>query len=80
MSCLLGVCVEMKRCGKENGQKRGNEGCVDELVCFFCESSLEAGEEVILSKNSNYYHRRCYDFLFTLKRSQIVSSKMLGLT
>jgi hypothetical protein len=73
MLSLFGVCGEMKRCGKEKGEKRRSEAGNNALVCFFCDSSIEAGEEIILSRNKDYYHRRCYDFLFTLKRRHVVS-------
>jgi hypothetical protein len=71
----------MKRCDKKKIQKRKSESCAaDEIVCFFCDSSIEAGEEIVLCKNKNYYHRECYDFLFTLKHNHVASSKRIGQT
>ncbi len=66
----------MKKVGKTKAQERKSEGHDGALVCFFCDSPIEAGEEIISGgRHKNYYHRRCYDFLFTLKRSQIISKK-----
>lgn len=40
-------------------------------VCFFCDSFIETGEKIVSRKESGFYHRKCYDFLFTLKSSSI---------
>jgi hypothetical protein len=65
----------MKKVGKTKAQERKSESYNGALVCFFCDSPIEAGEEIISGKHKGYYHRRCYDFLFTLKRGQIISKK-----
>ena len=36
-------------------------------VCFFCDESIESGEEIVLRKKAGFYHRKCYDSLFSLK-------------
>jgi len=34
-------------------------------VCYYCRSSIRAGEEVI-NKDQKFYHRDCFKRLFTL--------------
>ena len=46
-------------------------------VCFYCNSLIKAGEEVISRRNKGYYHRKCYDLLFTLKSTQVVLRKKM---
>ncbi len=36
-------------------------------VCYFCEEIIELGEEIVLRKKEGFYHRKCYDSLFSLK-------------
>lgn len=40
-------------------------------VCFFCGSPIKSGEEIISRKETGFYHRKCYEFLFTLKSSSL---------
>ena len=42
-----------------------------EPVCFFCGVKISPGDEIVLRKDEKLYHKRCYDYLFTLKTSSI---------
>jgi hypothetical protein len=41
------------------------------LVCFFCNVKIMSGDEIILRNDKKFYHRKCYEYLFTLKSSSI---------
>jgi len=46
----------------------------NKLVCFFCNSLIKS-REVISIKSEKFYHRHCFDSLFTLKIDEILTEK-----
>jgi len=39
--------------------------------CYFCNSIIKEGEEIISRRDRGFYHRKCFNFLFTLKSNQV---------
>lgn len=38
----------------------------DSVVCFYCQSSIGPNEDVVCRGQGKYYHRQCFQTLFTL--------------
>lgn len=52
----------------------GREDSRNKPKCFFCNTVIHDGEEIITRKTT-YYHRECFELLFTLKIDQTLMQK-----
>lgn len=58
---------------KRELQSEREDSC-NKPKCFFCNAVIHAGEEIITRKTT-YYHRECFEILFTLKLDQTLIQK-----
>ena len=56
---------------KNKLQNEQAEQCYNKPICFFCNTTIQDGEEIITRK-ATCYHRACYEVLFTLKSNQVL--------
>jgi hypothetical protein len=40
-------------------------------VCFFCKEEIKTGQEIVLRRESGFYHKKCFKLLFTLTSNHI---------
>jgi len=68
---VQGELLKMQHIKKRIAKMKKNGHTHSKPVCFFCDAVIKSGEEIIARKDEGFYHRKCYDFLFTLKASLI---------
>ena len=65
--------VKMKRAKNILLKKNSNLESL-KPVCFFCRSKIEAGE-IVLRKESGFYHRKCFNLLLNLTKNHVLWEK-----
>jgi hypothetical protein len=69
--------LKMQQVKKRLAGRKRSDRMPMKPVCFFCDSPIRAGEEIISRKDEGFYHRKCFDFLLSLTSKQVIKQKKL---